>query len=117
MGEKERSRMSASLLVPLHSNPRRGRGNVEDGNEANNHQRTVYLRKETHCEESEEEETQGKDRNRREEDREREEHTEGETGERESGGRREKESEGVKRQRGCSSLLLSEDHFLKQMLV
>lgn len=32
--EKERSRTSAFLLVPRHSNPRRGRGNLEDGKQA-----------------------------------------------------------------------------------
>lgn len=46
--EKEKSRMSASLLVPHHSNPRRGRGNVQDGKQANNHERRVYLRGEAH---------------------------------------------------------------------
>lgn len=40
---EEKSTMSASLLVPHHSNPRRGRGNVEDGKQANNHE-SVYLR-------------------------------------------------------------------------
>lgn len=43
--EKEKSRMSASLLVPLHSNQWRSRGNVEGGKQANNHQRKVYLRR------------------------------------------------------------------------
>lgn len=38
-GEKENNRMSASLLVPPHSNPRRRRGNAEDGKLAGDQQR------------------------------------------------------------------------------
>lgn len=38
-GEKENNRMSASLLVPPHSNPGRRRGNAEDGKLAGDQQR------------------------------------------------------------------------------
>lgn len=38
------------MSAPLHSNPRLGQGNVEDGNQAKNHQRMVDLRRKPHRE-------------------------------------------------------------------
>lgn len=43
--EKEKSRVSASLPAPPHSNPGPGGGNAENGNPANKQWRMVYRRK------------------------------------------------------------------------
>lgn len=67
--DKEKSRASASLLVPLHSNPRRGSGNVQLGKQANTHKRTVYLRRQSAHMEDHEEEEKDWDWNRREKGR------------------------------------------------
>lgn len=40
---RQKSRTSAFLLLPPHSNQRRGMGNAEDGKQASNHDRAGYL--------------------------------------------------------------------------
>lgn len=78
--EKEKSRMSASLPVPHHSNPRRGEGNAGDGKQANKPpENGFYLRRargkrrraRRETGDREEEDTEGKVRVRRRREEER----------------------------------------------